>query len=126
MASNTNRSQAPPARVALGVAACVQLAATCVLVALVWDLLNAQGLDHQRTLEPRTLFAVLAVSVGAALVVYGLVKGAIRNAPWCKRATPRWMRRVFSLRALVQRASGAAVFGGIFACGILLLSLIHI
>ena len=95
MASNTTRSQAPPARVALGVAACVQLAATCVLVALVWDLLNAQGLDHQRTLEPRTLFAVLAVSVGAALVVYGPVKGAIRSAPWCERATPRWVRRVF-------------------------------
>ena len=120
MASNVTPSQAPAARVALGVAACVQLAATCVLVALVWDLLSAQGVDHQRALEPRTLLAVLAVSVGAALVVYGLVKGAIKSAPWCKRATPSWVRRVFSLRALVQRASGAAVFGGIFACGILL------
>jgi len=120
MASNVTPSQAPAARVALGVAACVQLAATCVLVALVWDLLSVRGRDRVRELEPRTLLAVLAVSVGAGLVVYGLVKGAIRSAPWCERATSSWVRRVFSLRALVQRASGAAVFGGIFACGILL------
>jgi hypothetical protein len=120
MTSSATRPQEPASRVALGVAACVQLAATCALVALVWDLLSAQGVDHQRALEPRTLLAVLAVSVGAALVVYGLVKGAIRSAPWCKRASSSWVRRVFSLRALLQRASGAAVFGGLFACGILL------
>lgn len=120
MTSNATRPQEPAVRVALGVIACVQLAATCVLVALVWNLLSTPGLDHQRTLEPRTLLAVLAVSVGAALVVYGLVKGAMRIAPWCERATPSWVRRVFSLRAMVQRASGAAVFGGLFACGILL------
>lgn len=35
MTSNATRPQEPAVRVALGVAACVQLAATCVLVALV-------------------------------------------------------------------------------------------
>jgi hypothetical protein len=120
MSSNATRPQEPAFRVALGVAAWSRLAATCVLVALGWELLSMQGFEPAGPLELRKLLAVLAVSVGAALLAYGLVEAGRRSAPWCKRATPRSVRRVVSLRAVVQRASGAMLFGGLFACGIVL------